>query len=222
MSFAPRLDALPAPQKALWPRLKEVPGHFVLYGGTALALRLAHRPSLDFDFFSGDCFVPGRLQSAVPLLKEAEALQIEENTLTVSVMSGEPVKLSFFGGLTLRRVGQAEWTNDHVVRVASLLDIAACKMAVLPQRAQAKDYLDVYHLIKNGVELSMMLGAVRAVYGEFNPIITLKALSYFGDGDLPGLPKEVQNTLRSAAAAVREIPAIQPLAGSLASDGATQ
>jgi hypothetical protein len=77
-------------------------------------------------------------------------------------------------------------------------------------------------LIKNGVELSMMLGAVRAVYGEFNPIITLKALSYFGDGDLPGLPKEVQNTLRSAAAAVREIPAIQPLAGSLASDGATQ
>jgi hypothetical protein len=119
MSFAPRLDALPAPQKALWPRLKEVPGHFVLYGGTALALRLAHRPSLDFDFFSGDCFVPGRLQSAVPLLKEAEALQIEENTLTVSVMSGEPVKLSFFGGLTLRRVGQAEWTNDHVVRVAS-------------------------------------------------------------------------------------------------------
>ena len=39
--------------RALWPDLAEVPHSFVLYGGTALALRLGHRISEDFDFFRG-------------------------------------------------------------------------------------------------------------------------------------------------------------------------
>jgi hypothetical protein len=51
-SFSPRLDVLPATQRRLWPELRGVPPQFVLYGGTALALRLGHRHSVDFDFFS--------------------------------------------------------------------------------------------------------------------------------------------------------------------------
>jgi len=50
--FAPRLNILPPAQRSLWPHLVQVPGHFVLYGGTAIALRLGHRQSIDFDFFS--------------------------------------------------------------------------------------------------------------------------------------------------------------------------
>jgi hypothetical protein len=48
----PRLDILPAEQQRLWPELSQVPEHFVLYGGTAVALRLAGRQSIDFDFFT--------------------------------------------------------------------------------------------------------------------------------------------------------------------------
>jgi hypothetical protein len=50
VTFVPRLDALPPTQRALWPELAAVPHRYVLYGGTALALRFAHRPSVDFDF----------------------------------------------------------------------------------------------------------------------------------------------------------------------------
>ena len=49
--FSPRLDILPPPQISLWPELGQVPADFALYGGTALALHLGHRESIDFDFF---------------------------------------------------------------------------------------------------------------------------------------------------------------------------
>lgn len=48
--FQPRLDILPPAQRALWDELGGLPHGFVLYGGTALALRLGHRQSIDFDF----------------------------------------------------------------------------------------------------------------------------------------------------------------------------
>jgi hypothetical protein len=50
--FTPRLDILPPAQRTLWPHLIQVPGYFVLYSGTAIALRLGYRQSADFDFFS--------------------------------------------------------------------------------------------------------------------------------------------------------------------------
>ena len=72
------------------------------------------------------------------------------------------MKLSFFG-LNRRRVNNPETTDDGAVRVASLLDVAAFKMAVLPARAEAKDYLHVYALLQNGVALGDALGAAQAV-----------------------------------------------------------
>jgi hypothetical protein len=47
--FTPRLDILPLPQRRLWDELAGVPPQFVLYGGTAIALHLGHRQSLDFE-----------------------------------------------------------------------------------------------------------------------------------------------------------------------------
>ena len=63
--FAPRLHILPAPQRALWDELGSTPPHFVLYGGTALALRLGHRVSEDFDFFSSQSFAADDLLRTV-------------------------------------------------------------------------------------------------------------------------------------------------------------
>ena len=54
--FEPRLDILPPAQRRLWNELGSTPPDFVLYGGTALALRLGHRQSEDFDFFSSYSF----------------------------------------------------------------------------------------------------------------------------------------------------------------------
>lgn len=48
----PRLEILPESQRNLWPQLGLIPEKFVLYGGTAIALRFGHRESIDFAFFS--------------------------------------------------------------------------------------------------------------------------------------------------------------------------
>jgi hypothetical protein len=217
MSFAPKFDILPEVQRALWPSLREVPRNFVLYGGTALALRLGHRTSIDFDFFSTEPFDPAELRRSLPMLKEARPLQIAKDTLTMGVGPRFEVDVSFFGGLdNLGRVGEPELTDDGVISVASLADVAACKAAVICERAQAKDYKDIYALLRSGFTLEQIIGAAQAVYGEqYNAIMTLKALDYFRDGDLGTLPEEVKKTLARAAMKLGSIPVMARLPGGL-------
>lgn len=190
----------------MWPRLACVPATFVLYGGTAIALRLGHRQSVDFDFFSNNEFNPTTLLGDLKLPGRIERLQSEPNTLTVVVHESAPVKLSFFGGLPLRRVAKPDRAADNGVQVASLLDLAATKMAVIQDRAERKDYLDIHAMLDAGVKLEQALGAAQSVYGpSFNPAISLKAMAFFGDGDLAALPAHVQKRLAIAAAAVASL-----------------
>jgi hypothetical protein len=199
----PRLETLPASQRRLWSELKAVPAGFVLYGGTALALRLSHRASEDFDFFSNQEFQPDELERQVSFLAGARRLQTSLNTLVATVDRDGPVKVSFFGGLNLRRVEDPEPTEGPGVLIASLLDLAATKVKVVQDRAEAKDYLDINRLLREGVDLAQALGAAQAVYGgTFNPLLTLKALCYFADGDLPSLPGDIRSSLTDAVKTV--------------------
>ena len=89
---------------------------------------------------------------------------------------------SFFGNRTLGEVAPREIAEGSKVQVASLLDVAGTKTLTVQQRAQARDYLDIDALIRHGIDLPQMLAAGAAVWGrEFNPVLTLRALSYFGD-----------------------------------------
>ena len=212
----PRLDMLPPAQQRLWTELGGTPGDFVLYGGTALALRLGHRQSEDFDFFSSAPVDSTRLLREVPYLGGAEVLQRSPDTLTCLVDRGGPVRVSFFGGLTLRRVADPEKVAPPAVAIAALLDLAATKAEVVQARAAAKDYLDLDALVQHCVPLSDALGAAIAVFGPaFNPLSTVKALCFFGDGDLATLPNNVRRRLRDAASAVDldRLPRFEPSAG---------
>jgi len=201
ITFEPQLDVLPAPQRAFWPELALTPEHFTLYGGTALALRLGHRVSADFDFFSNQSFDPDRLTRSIPYLAQAERVQVDANTLTCRVERGGPVLVSFLGALGLGQAAPREQTRGLPLHVASLLDLAGTKVAVVQKRAEEKDYLDIDALIGNGVELPRALAAGVVIYGpSFNPLITLKALSYFDD--VPALPQDVRTRLKAAVAAV--------------------
>jgi Nucleotidyl transferase AbiEii toxin, Type IV TA system len=126
-TFQPRLDILPSPQRALWPELDTTPDHFTLYGGTALALRIGHRESLDFDFFSRTAFDPAALARDIPYLAGAETVQLESHTLTCRVERGGPVLVSFFGNLSLGEAEPRENAEGSRLHVASLLDIAGTK-----------------------------------------------------------------------------------------------
>jgi hypothetical protein len=217
-TFKPRLDALPPPQRKLWGELIDIPPGFVLYGGTGLALRLGHRISEDFDFFSNHEVLPDQLEREIPFLAGAPRLQSSPNTLVSLVDRDGPVKVSFFGGLSLRRVRNPERSEDNGLLVASLLDLSATKVKVVQDRAEAKDYIDLSRILEEGIDLADALGAARSVYGgSFNPILSLKALSFFNDGDLRTLAGPIRSRLSGAVGRidVGRISAIPPLPGGL-------
>ena len=210
-AFEPRSTLLPEPQQRVLRELAAVPRRFVLYGGTAITLRLGHRRSLDFDLFSNDHFQPDGLEREIPLLRGAVRSRSEPDTLVSVVDRGGLVTVSFFGGLSLQRVADPELAGGDGPLVASLLDLAATKVKVVQDRAEAKDYVDVARLLAEGISLREALAAALAVYGPtFNPLLSLKALAYFGDGDLPSVPRQTRTELERAVLETR-VEAVQPL-----------
>jgi hypothetical protein len=215
--FDPRLDILPAAQKEIWPALSAAPRlSFVLYGGTAVALHLGHRQSVDFDFFRAEPLDKGQLRKAFDFLEKATVLQDTRDTLAVvaTVPSG-PVKISFFGGIGVGHVREPLRTRDEIMLVASLDDLMATKLKATLDRAEARDYRDIAEMIAAGVSLSSGLGAFRRMFnGE--PSQVLRAIGYFGDGDLPTLATADQELLRNARDQVLEVPEVRISPGLLA------
>jgi hypothetical protein len=199
--FHPHLEILSIAQARLWRELTALPDQFVLYGGTALALHLGHRNSVDFDFFSRDPLDLSQLEGEIPFLAGAKIVQREKNTLSANVERGDPVKVSFFGVPKLPQLEPAHVVEENNLKVASLLDLAGTKASVIQVRAEAKDYLNLDALMRLGeVDLATALAAAQALYGPtFNPEVTLKALSYFDDGNLRDLPNDLKLRLVEAA-----------------------
>jgi hypothetical protein len=191
--------------------LKDTPKAFVLYGGTALALRLGHRQSEDFDFFSNQPFHPDSLRDSILYLKHAEMTQFQDNTLTALVDRNGPVKLSFFGALGIKRAQDPDIAEENGIQVAALLDLLASKLKTVQSRAEAKDYRDIAASFDAGLSLAEGLGAAAAIYGKnFNGALSLKALTFFEDGDLPSLTPSIRKRLLAAATSVdlKELPLV--------------
>jgi hypothetical protein len=220
--FNPRKDILPPAQRELWMELLPAQGlGFVLYGGTAIALRLGHRTSEDFDFFTERELHKEALSEAFPFITRSTVLQDRSNSFTVQVPFGRfenhYVKVSFFGSISFGRVGEPGITSDGVLQVASLDDLMANKVKVILQRVSAKDYIDIAALLSAGVALDRGLAAAREMFGNaFQPSESLRAMTYFEGGDLYLLTADARETLIRAASAARELPKIQVLSHSLA------
>jgi hypothetical protein len=197
--FHPHLEILPPAQARLWRELSALPDQFVLYD--ALALHLGHRNSVDFDFFARDPLNLSQLEGEIPFLAGAKIIQREKSTLSAIVERGDPVKVSFFGVPKLPQLEPAHVVEENNLKVASLLDLAGTKASVIQVRAEAKDYLDLDALMRLGeVDLATALSAAYALYGQtFNPEVTLKALSFFADGNLRDLPNDLKLRLVEAA-----------------------
>jgi hypothetical protein len=216
-SFEPRLDILPGPQKEIWASLSAAPRlSFVLYGGTAIALHLGHRQSVDFDFFRTDPLDKRELRDAFAFLADATVLQDIPDTLAVlAAMPSGPVKISFFGRIGFGRVSEPLQTSDGTLLVASLDDLMATKLKATLDRAEARDYRDIARMISAGVSLSAGLGAFKKMF-KAEPSQVLRAIGYFKDGDLPMLAKTDQELLRKARDRVVEVPDVHVTPGPLA------
>ena len=160
-----RTDILPAAQQEIWPLLAAAPRlSFVLYGGTAVALQLGHRTSIDFDFFNAAPLDKVGIESSFPFMAAASTLQEDRNTLVVgATMPSGTVKVSFFGRISIGRINAPLRTNDGTLLVASLEDLLATKLKATLDRAEAKDYRDIAAMLSAGVSLERALGAFNDV-----------------------------------------------------------
>ncbi len=207
-----RYDILPPVQRALLPALRPLKDlGLVLYGGTAIALRLGHRQSVDFDFFAGEPLDRRRLRELIPLLVDADVLQDERDAWTVQVhptgRGGGSVKLSFFSGLGFGRVGSPSDSDHGEMRMASLDDLMGHKLKVLLQRVEAKDYQDMAALLRHGLSLERGAGASMALFPGFPVPEALRTLTYFKEGDLSRLSVADREVLiRAAVAFERAVP----------------
>jgi hypothetical protein len=214
-AFTPRVDILPEAQRRLWPELGDTPSEFTLYGGTAIALRLGHRQSIDFDFFAQTSFEPDALLKKIPYLKGAVVRQSSPNTLTTTVDRGGPVQVSFFGDLNLGQVEPPDVTKDPKLAIASLIDLAGTKAKVIIQRVEPRDYIDIDALmIKGGIPLADMLAAASVIFGpQLNPLDALRAVAYHEDPALADLPDRVKRDLVKAVHSVdpENLPTLNPI-----------
>ncbi len=138
-------EILPTAQRELLPDLSGTASlGYVLYGGTAAALRFGHRSSVDFDFFTDRPLDRPFLFERLPILNQAIVIQDRINTLSVMVpRNNAQVKVSFFGDIGMGRVATPDLASEHVLEIAAPLDLLATKLKVMLQRIESKDYLDV-------------------------------------------------------------------------------
>jgi hypothetical protein len=216
-AFEPRTDILPKAQQDIWPLLAPAPAlSYVLYGGTAVALHVGHRVSVDFDFFRSAPLDKKELETAFQFMSGARTLHEEPNTIVVSTqMPSGAVKVSFFGGLGIGRINKPLRTRDSILLVASLEDLLATKLKAILERAEAKDYRDIAAILSAGTSLQQGLGAFAKMYSQ-DAALPLKAIGYFKDGDLPTLPAADQELLRVARDRIADIPDVTIVRGSLA------
>ena len=212
----PKLGVLPPAQKEIWTSLAPAPQlNFVLYGGTAIALHLGHRESLDFDFFRSEPLDKDQIRAAFGFINGAAILQDTPDTLVVlAEMPSGPVKVSFFGGIGFGRVNDPLQTRDGILLVASLDDLMATKLKATLDRAEAKDYRDIAEMISAGVSLPAGVSAFSAMFnGE--PSQVLRSIGYFEDGDLDTLAPTDRALLRNARDRVGQLPDVVVRHGSL-------
>lgn len=182
-------EVLGRSQRSLLRRLAPLAGSrgFYLAGGTALALQLGHRRSLDFDWFREDPIQDPLLLAAG---LRAESLRFETERVekgTLHVRAGG-VRVSFFEyGYPLLRPPR----TVEGCRLAALEDIAAMKLAAVAQRGSKKDFVDVFVLGRR-YALGEMLGFYRKKYGAEDVGHVLVALAYFDDADRERMPSLLQ------------------------------
>jgi len=150
---------------------------FYLAGGTALAIQIKHRTSLDFDFYTEKKFDVRELREEFSSrFKKIQEIYIAEDTLVLAV---NDINISFFKyPYSLIRPAK----RLEGISIASIEDISAMKIIAISQRGKRRDFIDIYFLMKN-FGLKKILEFTREKYPMFNIYVGLQGLVYFKDAD---------------------------------------
>lgn len=158
---------------------------FYLAGGTALALQLGHRKSIDLDWFSPRPFLVSRLKKELKNIGKLRIDEEKEDTLSC-VLSG--VRLSFFEYPYKVLFPFIKYENG-AIKLADLRDIACMKIDAISSRGSKKDFIDIYFILKNFTvkeALDFFEKKYRGV--EYNRLHILKSLAYFKEAESQPMP----------------------------------
>ena len=152
-----------------------------LVGGTALALQLGHRSSIDLDFF-------GSVQASSDELREALSAR---HSITI-VKESKNINIYIIDGVKVDMVNyRYSWINEPVQGdgfiLAGLKDIAAMKIAAVVGRGTKKDFIDLYFLLQH-FSLHEILDFYMQKYPDGSLFIAMKSLSYFEDAEADPMP----------------------------------
>lgn len=178
MTFYPNI--LVHKQKALLERLTFFhPFGFYMAGGTALALQLGHRTSLDFDFYSKEKLESEKFAMHLRQLLPSTKISHQTDDTFLAIASGVNISVFYYPYQLLR-----DFVDFSPVQLASLEDIAAMKIVAIVQRARQRDFLDLYYLIERLGMAEVVTSAYKKYpwYEENNQIV-LTALTYFEEAN---------------------------------------
>jgi len=152
---------------------------FGLAGGSAVALHLGHRESIDFDLFSFEEFSNYSIKTKVARRTTIDTVLVNKKGEYTFLIDG--VKFTFFQ--FPYRINFSE-SLDGIVKLPDILTLAAMKAFALGRRAKWKDYVDLYFILKANHTVSEITEKGVEIFGnEFNEKIFRTQLAYFKDID---------------------------------------
>ena len=152
-----------------------------LVGGTALALQLGHRKSIDLDFF-------GTVDCEAEYLRESIA-----GIASPTILKESPhIHIYIVDGIKVDIVNyKYPWLDDVVLeqglRLASVSDIAAMKITAIIGRGTKKDFIDIAFLLHH-FSLEEILHFYAAKYNDSSVFMAMKSLAYFDDAEADPMP----------------------------------
>jgi hypothetical protein len=172
-------EILSSQQRELIPYLREFNRSFYMVGGTAIALHIGHRRSIDFDLFTPIKLNKSRIKtklenipfSKIPVFEDYDQLHLLANN----------VKITFFS---------YPYPVEHPIKIPSfitmptLLSLAAMKAFALGRRAKWKDYVDLYFILKNYFSIEQIAIETTRIFGQlFSEKLFREQLAFHNDID---------------------------------------
>lgn len=170
-------EVLNADQVELLPLLKEFKREFYLVGGTAIALQIGHRRSIDFDLFK---FSPLKHKAIVTKISNYKFQSSITRRVTEQLnITINNVKFTFY---QYPFNIPANMVFEGNIKMPDLIHLAAMKAYALGRRSKWKDYVDLYFFIKHHFTISEISAKASELFSDmFSEKLFRAQLTYFED-----------------------------------------
>lgn len=173
------LEILSQEQKDILPDIQDISQDFLLVGGTAIALHLGHRKSIDFDFFIDQEFDMDLLKNKLRKNLTFDKILIDKVNEFTFISKGVKITYLYYPFPIRGNLTQVK----HNLQLPDLITLLSMKIYALSRRSKWKDYVDIYFGLQN-FTLDAIISEAKTIFGnELNEKIIRTQLAYFKDID---------------------------------------